>query len=398
MSTHSEIVATTVPTPVWIYNVKTGSRSLHSTQTKSVSYTADVLVGADTDSYYQTKRLGGLALPINPYYKYEQYGQSTSSMYSITPDGRYRVESDCVWVFNNYLWPSASDLEVRLAAVDYTPLEQKAASKHTPDFDLVTFAVQFNQTVDLFNKATYTTAARFADPRSWVKVDKGMRRFNARKLKDLPGVAANSWLLARYGWGPAMMDLEAITAIIQDKAGATQTLIKAIATENADETATVKALYEDSAVKLEFIRSDHFTVQTKAVVAALYAFQKGAAKINPLTTAWELIPYSFVIDWFVSVGNAIDAMSVVLRASEIKVSNCAKIICSSSGYIKTTAKNGYQRGDQLTTNSVATLKSRVPGELTLLPSLNPQITPKRTADAAALLYGAVAGFMSKRKR
>ena len=30
---------------------------------------------------------------------------------------------------------------------------------------------------------------------------------------------------------------------------------------------------------------------------------------NPVATAWELIPFSFVIDWFISVGQAIEAAS-----------------------------------------------------------------------------------------
>jgi len=38
--------------------------------------------------------------------------------------------------------------------------------------------------------------------------------------------------------------------------------------------------------------------------------------VNPLVTAWELIPYSFVIDWFVNVGDYINAHTSANYADE----------------------------------------------------------------------------------
>jgi hypothetical protein len=34
-----------------------------------------------------------------------------------------------------------------------------------------------------------------------------------------------------------------------------------------------------------------------------------AGVINPLSIAWELSPYSFVVDWFIPVGNVLSALS-----------------------------------------------------------------------------------------
>jgi len=386
----SSSILTEKNTPVYIRHLPSNTTSLYSYFWKKERLEIEVIQGQDTGSFYKTKRLGGLALPINPYYKYEQLASADSSMSSVTPDGVNRVESENVWVFNEYLWPTQDGCIGAASDYDFASLNQKAAAKHTPDFDLLTFAATFSQTRELFNRATYKTAARMADPQAWRQIK--------RKPGQMLGALADSWLITRYGWGPAIMDLNAIIAIIKDKAGATQVLQRAMATDNDTTTTSITRTYEDSAVRLDFTRTDAYSVSRRSVVAALYRFEKGVAKINPLQTAWELIPYSFVVDWFVNVGNIIDSMSVVLGASEIKVSNGTLVVCSSTGQMTTTSKNGYQRGDKLATNSMAMLKTRIPGALTLTPTLKPRITKLRLADSAALIYKAAEGFLKKRKR
>jgi hypothetical protein len=42
---------------------------------------------------------------------------------------------------------------------------------------------------------------------------------------------------------------------------------------------------------------------------------------NPASIAWELVPYSFVVDWFVPVGNTLEAMTATAGLDFVKGSN-----------------------------------------------------------------------------
>lgn len=68
---------------------------------------------------------------------------------------------------------------------------------------------------------------------------------------------------------------------------------------------------------------------------------------NPLQTAWEVIPYSFVVDWFSSVGQALSAASLVTSA---------KGIAASGGY-KATVEVDYSWDDPVSTDSQYTITS-----------------------------------------
>lgn len=116
--------------------------------------------------------------------------------------------------------------------------------------------------------------------------------------------AANSWLELQYGWRPLLSDIYNLTQVANN------------------------GLRRDAV----FVRKgsrEEFEVPTYASVASrtgkAYAFANAglSAKIrsskldamanlgllNPAAIAWEAVPYSFVFDWFVPVGNWLQGMN-----------------------------------------------------------------------------------------
>jgi hypothetical protein len=69
-------------------------------------------------------------------------------------------------------------------------------------------------------------------------------------------------------------------------------------------------VYSKWLIDLDVQKIDKITTSIRGSVAADIEVPK--FQFNPITTAWELIPFSFVLDWIVSVGKSIAAMSFMV--------------------------------------------------------------------------------------
>lgn len=173
------------------------------------------------------------------------------------------------------------------------------------------------QTVDLITKSINRIAsAAIALKKGNVKQAYrlfGMKvpRFTPRNLKPSPANLSNHWLELQYGWKPLLSDiygsceLIADTYVLEKKTSASyrtqgspivnsapfahrwwQGVGPKSFIEMAQYSSTVSAH-----VKVEFLEDNAISTMLK---------QTGIA--NPLLLGWELMPYSFVVDWFYPVG------------------------------------------------------------------------------------------------
>lgn len=125
---------------------------------------------------------------------------------------------------------------------------------------------------------------------------------------DVPGLPGY-WLEYQYGWKPLLSDVEAAynaVASLEPKA----LLI------NAKRVVKGSNAYDST----QYIRERETTWKRKSEfyhTCELWGrvsdqFMREANKYglaNPATLAWELVPYSFVVDWFMPVGNVLSAWS-----------------------------------------------------------------------------------------
>jgi len=116
---------------------------------------------------------------------------------------------------------------------------------------------------------------------------------------------ANKWLEYQYGWKPLKADVHALTA----------QAIKTVTTEmfvkgrgNGTWTEDINFPYGDLDVRGTASWSCKSVLTGKVTSPVLYRLQ-GMGLINPAIIAWELMPFSFVLDWFIPVGSVLNALT-----------------------------------------------------------------------------------------
>lgn len=120
---------------------------------------------------------------------------------------------------------------------------------------------------------------------------------------------ANHWLEYQYGWKPLMSDAygaaELLATHVRDDPS------HAAARGSSQRTEDLYYHTRDSGSVLQI--QDTTTTTTKYGVrfrldSAARAMLSRTGISNPALLAWELLPYSFVVDWFIPVGNYLQAL------------------------------------------------------------------------------------------
>lgn len=154
---------------------------------------------------------------------------------------------------------------------------------------------------------TLAKAIYFARKGKWGNVMKAFG-LNGRALGSGKALAER-WLEYQFAWHPLMQDIHAGIELIK---GSSQKafLFSAIRRVKESQTDIQPSSGWVTGVKG---RSD-ISCQIKVYAAVddqkIYQLNQ-IGLLNPLEVAWELVPYSFVIDWFLPVGNFLQALNAV---------------------------------------------------------------------------------------
>lgn len=183
-------------------------------------------------------------------------------------------------------------------------------------FNLSIFAAEFKKTVGTLAGATkdligiYRNVKR-GNFKGAIKHFRPADLKGNRKGKFSSKDPASRWLELQYGWGP----------IINDIAGSYEYI-----TENIDKlmTYSVSANFKEDVPKHNILTGWNGDVldaegsrgfRTKIhYLIDLPALREASrlGLLNPLQVGWDLIPFSFVVDWFVPVANMLEALDATV--------------------------------------------------------------------------------------
>lgn len=134
----------------------------------------------------------------------------------------------------------------------------------------------------------------------------------ARKL-------ANRWLEFQYGWKPTMASIYDTTALLAKKISTGLDhygKVKLRETGNLTDVITQDGMYIRRQTDYTTFGSASFRYRLSD--PKLLQLQQ-AGFTNPLAVAWEIIPFSFVLDWFVDIGGYLNRMDAALGIDSLYV-------------------------------------------------------------------------------
>lgn len=147
------------------------------------------------------------------------------------------------------------------------------------------------------------------------------RRFDFAFSRDRQLAVANGWLELQYGWKPLLQDIYGAAELTAQRVSG-EVHSKASGSATLSDREIIKRV-ETGYSPLGSAGKDNVTITIKRFIQAKYVcsfFITNPASrslsqmgfTNPALLAWELLPYSFVVDWFIPIGNYLSTLDATL--------------------------------------------------------------------------------------
>ena len=212
--------------------------------------------------------------------------------------------------------------------------------------------------------------------------------------------AANAWLTARYGIMPTMSDIDSLRKLALDQVSGS-TPFRRRGSSIRIPVSECEFSYTGSLVGNQYVGGSYRITENQTVYASAYysgaltvGAQLGLDASSIPKLGWNLIPYSFCVDWIVDVGSWITAMvprpgvthlgNTISTTSEWQYIDHVKSCC-----VVSTLNNNYPTSPCSSTYLVrkTAYKRWVNEPLPALPVFNPSLSSwKRKLDALTLSY------------
>ena len=156
------------------------------------------------------------------------------------------------------------------------------------------------------------------------RIDRAYRAFRkgdlkgvAKNLNITPKKLHNSWLEYKYGWMPLLMDVKGAAEFFAQQHVVRAPRFTVVKNEQIDKIyryEVPRAVYGSTTqtTQQRYYLEGSFACKVKYWCELSNPHLSELQQIgltNPLLVAWELVPYSFVFDWFIQVGDWLTALT-----------------------------------------------------------------------------------------
>ena len=151
------------------------------------------------------------------------------------------------------------------------------------------------------------------------KLAKRAKRVLSRKYNTVDGKAHSLWLEAQYGWKPLLSDVHGAVSELIDRDNRFEDRYRTTCTAKAEQLseAYLEGIICNTAMSGLTWQDCRQTTRTRFRCYARFDWvlenpmlvtASELGMTNPLETAWELLPFSFVADWFTPLGTYLSSM------------------------------------------------------------------------------------------
>lgn len=138
--------------------------------------------------------------------------------------------------------------------------------------------------------------------------------FNRAYGRNKQNAISNGWLELQYGWRPLLQDIYGSAEFLAKKqCHEIHSVVRSrISRKFVDDTYRPESPNYWNILQLRESRFDYSGSILFSTTGAELASAKEAGLTNPASLAWELTPYSFVVDWFIPIGNYLNSLDATL--------------------------------------------------------------------------------------
>jgi hypothetical protein len=259
-----------------------------------------------------------------------------------------------------------------------------AASKLWDGLDVITTLVELKEVLHLLPDLIQSVKRLYAIEKVLYK-----RGFiSTRDAKRIPHELASLYLQYRFGWEQVFRDAESIWESLNAVAspifrGTSQTSVGF----TKDETFWVGPYINGESEQLA--QTTAYNVSCRGIVVALSAIRQArkSAFSNPAIAAWELIPYSWIVDYVYDVGNVIGTLSTLALTEGHKSAVGWHVSIHRQTTVVDTKKGSNLDAYSSSGSAVDFLdyRARIPTPISLKPSLELSLTVRQIANLFALV-------------
>lgn len=324
-------------------------------------------------------RVGGI-LPYNPFRIAHHWNTATPSNTTITrtsdgKKGEYGTQYLTIssTYFNDPALPG-EDSGLISYVTNAAIAEAKAAS-----FDALTAMAEYGKTHRMIVDRVHGV---FNYARSFAR-----KASRERGFKRQMATFSNLWLEGRYGWRPLCHDISDALQAVNESTPSWRRRKGTYAAESLNGSGSKSTNGSIARVNTTSVRTGMRTYRGFALAEGTIG---NGIEFRPFQTAWELVPFSFIVDWFFDIGSSIAAATPIpgvdVRASGYSIKTeydlvrtwDKSLVPGVTGYTVSTSQTGAYRV------YVRDYERRPSG--VMLPRFYPRLNNLKLVDLGALVF------------